>query len=132
MTINFFEPGDVPKPREEIKIELLEVETYPDRQRIRLKLNVTPFQERPSLEVTLTHKNGIADSAPVASLSIVETMHPRMEFTMHIRTGGDPAGEYNLRAVLYFRAVLDQNAETLPPIEAQDVKEISVTIPEKS
>lgn len=129
MTINFFEPGDVPKHRNEVKIELLEAEVYPDRQRIHMKLNVTPFLERPNFEVTLTR---VGETQPVATLSIVETMHPRMEFTMHLRTGNtDPAGDYVLRAVLFFRVVTDTEAEALPEAIIQDTQEITIRIPTK-
>ncbi|MCC7208137.1 MAG: hypothetical protein IT323_12585, partial [Anaerolineae bacterium] len=53
MDLNFFDPGDAPQPRDKVKIEDVRVEPYPDRWRVRLSIDVTPFQERPSLEIRL-------------------------------------------------------------------------------
>ncbi|MBX3065711.1 MAG: hypothetical protein U0528_10970 [Anaerolineae bacterium] len=96
--INFFDEQDVPQPRERVKIERLEAKPYPDGWRIKLSINVTPFQERPNLEVRL--KN--AEGQEVAELSIIETMHKNMEFTLHIRGVISPYGQYSLETDLYY------------------------------
>ncbi len=110
MEINFFEPDDVPQPKDRVKIQKLTATPYPDGWRIRIGLDVTPFQERPNLELDLT----TAANQSVAQLSIIETMHPRMEFTVHIRGVNDPTGEYILRAELYYedRTHILDRAET--------------------
>lgn len=127
MTISFFEPGAIPKPPDEVKIEHLAAEVYPDRQRVKITIHVTPFQQRPSLEVHLRRKDMPAH-APVATLSIVETMHHKMDFTLHIRGVADTTGDYLLQAMLYFRAVVDQEANELPPVTPQDTCEIELSI----
>lgn len=100
MSINFFEPGDIPQPKENVKIELLAAEVQPDRWRIKITLNVTPFQVRPNLAVVLLTQ---AESPlVVADMTIIETMHNKMEFTMHIRGLPDPEGTYTLKSRLYY------------------------------
>ncbi len=97
MEINFFNPGDVPKPRADIKIERFEAQPYPDGWRVKVTLDVTPFQERPNLEIRLKLGERL-----VTELSVVETMHRHMEFTMHIRGLQASAGQYVAEADLYY------------------------------
>jgi hypothetical protein len=57
---------------------------------------MTPFQQRPHLEVVLKD----ADDAEIASSSIVEPLGWKIEFTMHIR--GELNNPYTLEAKLFF------------------------------
>lgn len=96
--MDFFLPEDnltraVP---EETKINALSAKPYPDGRRLRVNLEVTPFQKRPYIEVLLTN----ADGDEVASTSIVEPLSWKLEFTMHIR--GDLNNPYTLNARLYY------------------------------
>lgn len=98
MTMDFFFPEDtlaraVP---EETKILSLTAETYPDGHRLRVNIEVTPFQKRPYIEIMLTDK----DENEIASTSIVEPLSWKLEFTMHVR--GEINNPYTLRAKLYF------------------------------
>jgi hypothetical protein len=54
----------------------------------------------------------------VAELSIIETMHADMEFTLHIRNVGDPAGTYTLTVELFY--------ETRTPPQDRRVKQFVV------
>jgi hypothetical protein len=104
MDINFFEPADVPQPRDKVKIERFEAKPYPDGWRIRLIVDVTPFQERPSLEIRV--QTGDEDQKRrVAELSVIETMTRHMEFTVHIRGVPSPVGQYLAEAELYYENV---------------------------
>jgi len=116
MEIQFFDNGDQkPQPKEEIRIESLSATPYPDRFRIFVEIHVTPFLERPNLIlVAINSENSI-----VGELNIIETMHTKMEFTLHLRGVKDPAGDYNLKAELFYTT---RN----PP---QDQKEITFTVP---
>ncbi|MBX3083563.1 MAG: hypothetical protein KF716_18160 [Anaerolineae bacterium] len=98
MNIDFFDSKDVPQPRANIKIERLEAKPYPDGWRIKLMIDVTPFQDRPSLEVRVLTAQG----REVAELSIIETMHRAMEFTVHVRGVSSPVGDYVVEADLYY------------------------------
>jgi len=96
--IDFFEQKDVPQPRDQIKIESLEAKPYPDGWRVRLKIDVTPFQDRPNLEISLKNTEG----RQVSQLTVIETMHRHMEFTVHIRGVTTPVGSYTLGVGLYY------------------------------
>ena len=119
MDMQFFnDPNLVPQPKEKIKIEELNVAPYPDRFRIFIEIKVTPFQERPNLIlVTKT-----TDGRIVGELSIIETMHANMEFTMHIRGIDDPTGDYTLTAILFYESKNPPQDEQIanfivPPVE---------------
>lgn len=99
MDIQFFNNNDqVPKPKDEIRIEELTVTPYPDRRRIFIVIKVTPFQERPNLVLVARDE----EDNIVGELDIIETMHTTMEFTMHLRGPQDTAGAYSLTADLFY------------------------------
>lgn len=96
--MDFFLPEDnltraVP---EETRITSFTAEPYPDGRRLRVNLEITPFQKRPYIEVTLTNAKG----EEIASTSIVEPLSWKLEFTMHIR--GELQNPYTLNARLYY------------------------------
>jgi hypothetical protein len=96
--VDFFFPEDhlqrtVP---EETRITSLTAEPYSDGYRLRVNIEMTPFQQRPHLEVELND----ADGQEVASASIVEPMSWKIEFTMHIR--GELKNPYTLQAKLFY------------------------------
>lgn len=129
MTISFFEQGDIPQPSDKVRIEHLAAHPYEDGWRVGLEVHVTPFQQRPSLEIGLFKKRD-EDAQIVAHLSIIETMHPKMEFTMHIRGVDQPYGDYEVRAVLFFREAPPEGEESVAPIEPTDTRIFELTIPQ--
>ncbi|GAB4510500.1 MAG: hypothetical protein OHK0046_07470 [Anaerolineae bacterium] len=118
MDMQFFDNDQVPQPRNQIRIEALNVIPYPDRRRVFVEIKVTPFQERPNLLIT-AHDS---QDALVAELNVIETMHANMEFTIHLRGKSDPAGVYSLTAELFY--------ETRNPPQDRAVE--GFTIPEES
>jgi hypothetical protein len=96
--LDFFFPEDdlhraVP---EDTRITSLTAEPYPDGERVRVDIDITPFQKRPYLEVTLTDASG----REVATAGIVEPMGWKLEFTMHLR--GARANPFRLEARLFY------------------------------
>ncbi|HLY28086.1 MAG TPA: hypothetical protein VKQ72_17200 [Aggregatilineales bacterium] len=96
--IDFFAPSDVPQPPDKIVVEKLEAKPYPDGWRVRVSVDVTPFQQRPNLEIQVRS----AEGRVVSELSVIETMIRHMEFTMHLRGLASPRGSYMLTASLYY------------------------------
>jgi hypothetical protein len=80
----------------ETRITALGAEPYPDGARLHINIEITPFQQRPHLDVILF--NGDGDE--VASTSIVEPMTWRIEFTMHLR--GKHKNPYKVEARLFY------------------------------
>jgi hypothetical protein len=81
---------------EETCITSLTGEPYPDGYRLRVNIEITPFQKRPHIEVELSD----ADGREVASASIIEPMSWKIEFTMHIRD--ELRNPYTLEAKLFY------------------------------
>ncbi|MBI4761867.1 MAG: hypothetical protein ACOYYF_15710 [Chloroflexota bacterium] len=99
MTLDFFFPEDHLNNRtapEETRITSLAAEPYPDGRRVRVNIEMTPFQIRPHLEIVLSNGNG----EEVATASFVEPMNWKIEFTMHIR--GDLLNPYAIEARLFY------------------------------
>lgn len=116
MNIPLFPSDKISRPKDEIRIEELVITPYPDRFRVHIHIQVTPFQERPNL-ILVAHNQ---EDRIVSELNIIETMHYDMEFTLHIRNMQDPAGMYTLTADLFY--------ETRNP--PQDRRIETFTVPE--
>jgi hypothetical protein len=80
----------------ETHITTLTAKPYPDGERLRVDIEITPFQTRPYLEVTLTDALG----EEIATASIVEPMSWKLEFTMHLR--GAKSNPFKLEAKLFY------------------------------
>ena len=81
---------------EETHITVLSADPYPDGRRLHVNIEMTPFQQRPHLEVILTNGNG----DEIQTTSIVEPLSWKIEFTMHIR--GELMNPYTLSAKLFY------------------------------
>jgi hypothetical protein len=134
MDIFFTDPNDVPRPPEEVRLRELTVAPWPDGRRVRLHLELTPFLQRPDLEITLRDPAG----AVAAELSVIELLEPQMDFTLHLRGTVTP-GDYRLEAVLGYAPRLPQPAADadpaapiplpeLPPMTVVDRAERVVTL----
>lgn len=119
MEINIFnDPSQVPQPRDSVKIEQVVATPYPDRVRVHIEVQVTPFLERPNLLLVARD----AEGRIVSELNVIATMHAHMEFTMHMRGMADPVGDYELEVQLFY--------ETRNP--PQDVQRVTFSIPQAS
>lgn len=106
MDIFFQDPDDIPLPPTETRIRTFALQPYPDGRRVRVYLEITPFQKKPSAEVTLFGPTGI----PAGNVSIIETIDPRLEMTLHIR-GTVLPGTYTARADLFYQDLPEDTAD---------------------
>ncbi len=97
MEIFFQDPAEMPLPPDEVRIRVLRAEAWPDGRRVRIYLEVDPFQKRPSVDIAITDSQG----ARVAQTSVIESMARKMEFNMHLRQA-QPGGQYTVSAVLFY------------------------------
>lgn len=96
---NPLQPPEDGLPPNEVKITELRVEPWPeDARKVRVHLNLTPFLERPNIEVIIQDPK----AQEVASIYIVESIDDRMTFTMHIRSETMEPGTYTLTASLQY------------------------------
>lgn len=113
----FFAKDDLNRmPPEGTHITSLKAEPYPDGKRLRVNIEVTPFQKRPHIEIALKDVNG----EEVASSSIVEPLGWKLEFTMHIREK-ELKNPYTLEALLHYPDGPSQE----PKVVSFDVKPAS-------
>jgi len=99
---------------ESTRILALRAEPYPDGKRLRVALDLTPFQQRPNIELALSD----AEGNETGSASIVEPVAWKLELTLHNRTAAPAAGPYRLTARLSY-----------PELGMVDQREVVVTIP---
>jgi hypothetical protein len=82
---------------EETKILSLTAEPYEDGRRVRVNIEMSPFEKRPHLEFVLAD----TENKEISSASFVEPMARKLEFTMHLRA--KPAdGPLELTARLFY------------------------------
>ncbi|CAG0987837.1 hypothetical protein ANAEL_02122 [Anaerolineales bacterium] len=119
--MDFFLPEDnlTRATPEETRITQLSAQPYPDGYRLHVNMEITPFQKRPYIEVTLCDVEG----DEVASTNIVEPLGWKLEFTMHIR--GELHNPYTLSARLYY----PEGPENDPVAYLFDVEPPSTTNP---
>lgn len=101
MSTDFFLQNDNLRPRDEVRIENVTAIPYPDGRRVHVEIAVTPFRERPNLDITITSSEG----RPVASTSAIEIMGFRVSFNLHLRGVDQPAGEYTVSVLLYYEDI---------------------------
>lgn len=113
MDIFFSDPNDIPLPPDEVRIRRFEVTPWPDGRRVRVNLEITPFQKRPNGEIYITNANG----NELANISIIETMDPRMEFTLHLR-GAELVGPFSISAhIFYYEETADSSEDDALSVE---------------
>jgi hypothetical protein len=102
-------------PPEATRILNLHAEPYPDGKRLRVALDLMPFQQKPNIELTLTDSTG----EEAASASVVEPMTWKLELTLHIRNVNPSRGKYTLTACLSY-----------PDLGEVDRREVTFEIPD--
>jgi hypothetical protein len=117
MDIFLQDPNEIPLPPAEVRIETLTAEPYPDGRRVRVSLLVTPFQQRPNLDLVVTNSSG----DQVAQASIIESITRKMELTLHLR-GSQPLGAHRLEAILFYEKRLPAPDEESQPLPAPEIQ----------
>lgn len=102
-------------PRDEVRIVSVSATPYPDRRRVKVEVEVTPFRERPNLEIIIQDSQG----RTAASSSVIALMQFKTAFNLHLRGSDDPAHEYIVRVLLYYEDI------QVP----QDTREAALVIP---
>jgi hypothetical protein len=117
--LHFYEnPEDIPLPREReaMTFETVNVQPYPDGRRVKLAFSFPPFAERPSVEAWVTN----AEGTTVATMMLIEALEQAFDFTLHLR-GPEPRGEHTLHLKLFYlhsddrpddRQIVDERAVT--------------------
>ncbi len=109
MTISIEGPQEPPVPPEAVRIRSLSVDPYGDGRRVRLSLDLTPFDTSPNLEIQVQNQAG----EPVSSAAVIGVHQPRLSLTLHLRGPAGP-GAYHLQASLSYEehGIVDQAEAT--------------------
>jgi hypothetical protein len=97
MDIFFQDPTAIPLPPAEVRVKDLRAAPWQDNRRVGVYLEVTPFQRKPNADLAITDPSGQV----VATSSIIETIVPKMELTLHLR-GPVASGEYTLSVSVFY------------------------------
>ncbi len=116
MKVQFFDdPTRGPVSREDVRFNGLGLYLYEDRQRVAVGFDITPFRERPNIEVIVRNEEG----EEAASLYVIEAIQPNFNLTMHIKDHSE-SDQYEVEAILYYtsqengqRIVVDRLKKTL-------------------
>jgi hypothetical protein len=98
MDIFFHDPNEIRLAPEEVRLNKVQVTPQPNGRQVKIYIELTPFMKRPNVEVTITAVSG----KEAAHTTILETMLPKLEFTMHLR-GPEPGKKYNLETTVYYQ-----------------------------
>jgi hypothetical protein len=112
MNIDLFDdPLEGPRAPRDVRINRIGIYVYEDRRRIAVGFNLTPFRQRPSVEVLVHNSRGEA----AGSLSIIEAIQPNFTLTVHLRDR-EPTDTYSARVRVYYN-VDEQGAvqQLVPP-----------------
>jgi hypothetical protein len=110
----FLQNNDNLLPRDQVHIERVAAIPHPDRRRVKVQIDVTPFRERPNFEIIILDQDG----RQVASTSVIATMHFKMEFNLHLRHVDDTTGHYTVRVQMYYDDIRSP----------QDIREVALHI----
>ncbi len=85
----FGDPNVERLPPADVRLADLQASPSDDGNKVRVTLEITPFLQRPYLELVLADASG----QELASASIIEPMAWKLELTLHIRKPATDAGE---------------------------------------
>jgi hypothetical protein len=96
-------------PSADVRFLNLEAIPDPDFKRLKINLELTPFQQRPEIELTLNDSNGVE----VASASIIEPVNWKLELNLHIRKNSTKVQRYTLNTILLYPELGEVDRRTL-------------------
>lgn len=98
MSIFLRDPNEVRLPPEEVRLLKVQVTPRPNGRQVKVRLELTPFIKRPNIEVSIISDAG----KEVGHTSILETMLPILEFTMHLRQA-EPGSQLTMNTTVYYQ-----------------------------
>ena len=97
MFIQIEDPSDLPRPPEEVHIRAIAIDPYPDGQRLRVTIELSPFLQPPDLNLRVLD----VDGQEMAELSIIEAHQTTLGLTVHPR-GPDKRLPHRLEASVHY------------------------------
>jgi hypothetical protein len=85
----------------------MQVEVYPDGRRLHVELRLTPFRERPRVDIIVTDQVG----REIVETSIVEATDSVMKLTLHLPSDS-AEGEYTLMSRVVYPELKEVDRST--------------------
>ncbi len=105
-------------PPADTRLLKLRAEPYDDGKKMKVGLDLTPFQQKPYIDITLSDLSG----GLIASTSIVEPVNWNLELNLHIRNSPPFSnGVYKLTVVVSY-----------PDLGEVDHRDLNIEIPSTS
>lgn len=104
MNISFEDEQEPLRPPADVRFRDAAVEVLPDGRRLRLWLEISPFQTAPNLEILVFNPEG----EEAASTTMIGAMGPQMNLVLHLR-GPLSSGMYRVEMFMWY--------EDEPPID---------------
>ncbi|WP_299027650.1 hypothetical protein [uncultured Thermanaerothrix sp.] len=108
------QPDPNAQPPAQVRFKSVRVEPWPDGRKVRVLMEIIPFQQPPNIEVSLSDSEG----HEITSAHIIENVDYRLVITLHLRSA-IPISEYHLTARLTYPdlGTIDEQSLTfvLPP-----------------
>ncbi len=128
MNLFLRDPNEIRLPPEEVRLIEVQVTPQMNGRLVKIQLELTPFMKRPNVEATITSRSG----KEAGHASILQTMLPKMEFTMHLRQV-EPGDELTLETVVYYQKLPEPSDKPvelpLPDPMVVDRSTTSFTVP---
>lgn len=129
MNIFLNDPNEIRYPPEEVRLNTVQITPQVFAKRVKIYLELTPFLKRPNIMVTITTAMG----KKVGHTSILETMLPKLEFTMHLRQI-EPDSIYTVETSVYYQKIPQPNGTStevsLPEPMVVDQHKATFTFPQ--
>jgi hypothetical protein len=77
----FSEFEQAPLPPEQVRVTSARASPYPDRRRVKVGVCLTPFLERPDVELRIADPGG----ETLAEAAVIECVEHEFELTLHLR-----------------------------------------------
>jgi hypothetical protein len=110
MAFIYDDPSEIRLPPEEVRIRDLQIRVLDEGRKVKVYLEVDPFQKHPSADLTIIDPQG----KPVSNVSIIESMVRKMELIMHLR-GKPLSGKHTIEAVLFYGNLIEPAESSQEP-----------------
>jgi hypothetical protein len=100
--IHAFNPSEDAVTPSQVRITALSAEPIPNSQKVRVKIELTPFTELPDVNFSILDKEG----NEISSTNMIESVLDQINFVMHLRKSpNDVAGDYFLKTEVIYRDI---------------------------
>lgn len=95
MDLPFFEADQAPQPPEQVRVVGAQAAPYADGRRVKARVSLTPFLERPDVELRIANQAG----ETLAEAAVIECVEQEFELTLHLRQAPPGAATCRLEVI---------------------------------